>query len=351
MPNGLKVLGRNVFNGCASLKSIEIPQGVTVIQAYTFANCQALTSVEILNGVTMIGDHAFYNCASLKSIIIPNTVTSMGNYSFANCTSLESMTLPFIGSAISGEGKTHFGYIFGANDYSGQKSYVPTSLKTVIITVGGKIADYAFYNCSSITNISIPDTVEYVGNSAFSGCSVTYTTYENCKYLGNENNNYVVLVQAIDKTAAEFTIHANTKVIAGRAFMECTELTRITIPEGVTSIGKVAFRYCTKLKEIDIPNSVVSIGEYAFGDCEALENVTIGSGVVTIGKGAFSTCEALKNVIISSSVKTIEEYAFFNSVITNVYYTGTSSQWYSINIKDSNEPLESASITFNYVIE
>ena len=351
LPEGLKSIGSSAFASCTGLANISLPKGITALNDYTFNNCTALTKIEIPDGVTGLGSYVFYGCTSLKNAIIPNTVTTIGQYVFMDCTGLESLSIPFVGNALTGASKTFIGYFFGATQYSQNKTYVPATLKEVTLTGECSIEDYAFYGCSSITNISISDSVAYVGYKAFYNCSITYNTYEEGSYLGNANNPYAVLVQSNNKSAVQFTIHKDTKAIAGAAFLNCESLQSIKIPEGVKSIGYCAFRYCNSLEEVVIPNSVVIIGRYAFGDCEGLKKVTIGSGVNTIYEGAFSTCTSLTTVIISSGVKKIDKAAFFNSKkITNVYYTGTSSQWYSINIGQANDPLTSAQFTFGYVL-
>ena len=149
-----------------------------VIGNYAFSNCRSLTSVTIGNRAASIGDYAFYNCSNLTSVTIGNSVTSIGSSAFSGCSSLESITLPFVGAKAdvtsSDTYQYPFGYIFGTSSYTGSYSaaqyyygdntssttsttyYIPSSLKTVTIT-GGHILDGAFYNCSSLTSITIGD--------------------------------------------------------------------------------------------------------------------------------------------------------------------------------------------------
>ena len=104
--------------------------------------------------------------------------------------------------------------------------------------------------------------------------------------------------------------------IGSAAFMECTNLTTVTIPNSVTSIGYMAFRVCKSLSNVTIGNSVTNIGDYAFNWCTSLANVTIGTNVTSIGYDAFHFCFSLTSVAIPNSVTSIEEYAF--AVCTNV---------------------------------
>jgi BspA type Leucine rich repeat region (6 copies) len=98
--------------------------------------------------------------------------------------------------------------------------------------------------------------------------------------------------------------------IRRRAFLNCTSLTRVTIPDSVTSIGNDAFSGCTSLTSVTIPNSVTSIGHYAFSECTSLTSVTIPNSVTSIGNGTFSGCGSLTSVTIPDSVTSIGDYAF-----------------------------------------
>ena len=122
-------------------------QGVTSLSNNAFATLGNIVSVTLPETLKSIGSYAFENCTSLTSITIPNSVTSIGSSAFYNCASLESITLPFVGNTLNGTSNTHFGYIFGASYSSDNNSYVPESLKEVIITGGTSIGSYAFKEC------------------------------------------------------------------------------------------------------------------------------------------------------------------------------------------------------------
>lgn len=206
IPSSVKNIGNNAFSGCSGLTSINIPNGVTSIGSSTFYNCSNLTSITIPDSVTSIGSHAFYNCSALTSITIPSRVTSIGISVFSGCNALATLTIPFVGGSSSSN--TYLGYIFGTSSYSNNSSYVPSSLKTVVVTNSSSIPSYAFYGCSGLTSITISNSVTSIGVYAFYGCS---------------------------------------------------GLTSITIPSSVTSIGYDAFENCTAMTKIYIPSSVTTI--------------------------------------------------------------------------------------------
>ena len=168
IPDSVTSIGGSAFEGCAGLTSITIPNSVTSIDYAAFYGCKGLTSITIPNSVTSIGGSAFSGCTGLTSITIPNSVTSIGYSAFSGCTGLASITLPFVGNGLN---KTHFGYIFGASTYTGNESNVPPSLKTVVITGSSNIYNYAFYGCTGLTSITIPNSVTSIGYGMFSNCS------------------------------------------------------------------------------------------------------------------------------------------------------------------------------------
>ena len=181
----------NLYLNGELVTDLVIPDNVTSIGNSAFSGCAGLTSITIPNSVTCIGWSAFSGCTGLKSVTIPDSVTSIGDHAFSVCSSLESITIPFVGGSA---GKTPsstyqypFGYIFGTSYYTGGTAvqqryrsstsittystyYIPSSLRSVTVT-GGNILYGAFYNCSMLTSVTIPNSVTSIGSYAFSGCT------------------------------------------------------------------------------------------------------------------------------------------------------------------------------------
>ena len=284
IPDSVTSIGSAAFYDCTSLTNITIPEGVTSIGYSTFGYCGSLTSINIPDSVTSIGSAAFYGCAGLTSITIPDSVTSIGYEAFLGCDSLVSITIPFVGTDKDGTSGTHFGYIFGASLSSSNSSYVPTSLKTVVVTGCSSIGNRAFNGCTNLTSVTILDGITSIGERAFQGCT----------------------------GLTSITMPNSVTTIGYGAFSGCTSLTSITIPDSVISVGSYAFEDCTGLTSIMIPDGVTSIGDYAFYNCTGLTSITISDSVTSIGNHAFYNCTGLTNVEIPDSVTSIGSGAFYN---------------------------------------
>ena len=401
------VLGTGMFNNCKALASIEIPSSVTSIGGGAFSGCTNLqsvyitdlavwwnidftssgtnplgngadlylngdlvTSIAIPNGITEINSYALCGCTSIESIEIPNSVMSIGQGVFQNCTNLQSITLPFVGASLNGSENTHFGYIFGASSYFSNNTYVPASLKTVVITDGSSIANGAFSDCGSIVNIEIPSSVTSIGYYAFEGCtslanieipssvtSIGYDAFNNCTSLasieipssvtsiGYDAFNNCTSLQSVYNAdmAAWLGIYfsgsgANPLCNNGAdLYLNGALVINAVIPSGITkinkyafegytnlqsvtfaadsllqSIGEGAFQDCTSLASIEIPDSVTSIDWGAFEGCTSLASIEIPSGVTSIGSSTFRDCTNLQSVTFAadSLLQSIGNYAF-----------------------------------------
>ena len=363
------------FEDCTTLKTIKIPNTVKAIGKRAFIECETLTDAIISEGVEIISQDAFSCCSSLESITIPKTIKSLKSGSsgtFYNCRSLKNVYISDLTAwcniDINDNEATPF--------WNGADLYLNGELVTNLVIPNGvtEIKPLAFYKCKSITSVTIPDSVTTIGYLAFNNCtslanitipdSVTSigdellngTPYYNDNSNWKDNTLYIGnhLIKAREYFSGSYEIGANVKSIAGGAFHNCSLLTSVTIPEGITTIndytfnccsnltniiipdsvtyiGENAFRYCESLTKITIPNNVTYIGRYAFKYCHSLSEITIPNGVTFINDGTFSRCLDLSKIIIPSSVTLIGANTFYlcNS-LESIIFEGTMEQWNSI---------------------
>ena len=291
IPESVTSIGRSAFSGCSSLTSIIIPNSVIVLGENAFSACSSLTSVIIGNSVTSIDRFTFSGCSSLTSVTIGSGVTSIGGYAFRYCSGITSVifrcpnveswfsNFVSIQEVIIDEGVTSIGY--GA--FSGCRGLTSVSISKSVTNISSN----AFENCSSLP---VSDNIRYADTYAVKAIDkglTTYTIREGTKWIGGQCFEGCTSLTSV-------TIPNSVTYLSG--FSNCFSLTSVTIPESVTSIGIEAFRYCTSLTSITIPNSVTSIDQRAFNGCYGLTSITIPNSVTSIGQNAFSGCSNLTSV-------------------------------------------------------
>ena len=235
----------------------------------------------------------------------PLPVTSIGTSAFYNCTGLTSLTIP---NSVTTIGNYAFEYCTGLTSVT-----IPNSVTT--------IGNGAFEYCTSLTSVTIPNSVTSIGGSAFSGCSGLTSVH-------------ITDLAAWCKIAFSYS-ESNPLYYAQHLFLNDEEIKDLVIPNSVTSIGNYTFYNCSGLTSVTIPNSVTTIGKWVFYDCTSLTSMTIGNSVTTIGDWAFNGCSGLTSVTIPNSVTTIGEGAFGSCRgLTSVHITDLEA-WCKIVFSDS----------------
>lgn len=375
----LKSIGVSAFSGTDSahpiFKEIQIPDSVETIGTNAFHNCQDLESITLPASLETIESSAFSSCRKLSEIRLPASLKAIQSYVFDGCSSLETVFYDgslarwsqintsngFLGfshpSLVMNDYTAQFIPVKDENDpdpppktvtitkYTGTESTVilPSTINSWPVT---KIGEDALKDNTTITSVTIPDSVTEIGSNAFAGCTnLTSVTYEGdwsnltiqsgnpaVEDAANEqlfdfaftpdNTAVIVTNYKCKGTAADVTIPSCYKgkpvtAINNAAFPN-SAVTSVTIPDSVTSIPDAAFVNCSQLTNISIPNSVTYIGFSAFDGCASLKSITLPSSLRTIGNSAFAGCPSLMTVT----------------------YPGSKTQWDAITKGSNNGVLE-----------
>ena len=317
IPSNVTSIGRFTFSNCDKLTSVTIPEGVTSIGEDAFSGCDNLISITIPSSVTRISDRAFAMCDRLTNITILSSSASIGEQAFS-CS--DSISEVHISDLTSWCNITFFDVTSNPLSYAKHLYLNGEEITKIVIPEGvTSISKYAFYNCDSITNVTVPSSITSIGEDAFQGCKSLSEVHISdiaswCNItFGNYASNPLFHAKHLylkGKEVTVLTIPKDVTSIGCYTFSGCTNLTKITIPSNVTSIGAGAFADCTKLNKITIPSNVTSIGCYTFSNCPNLKTIKIPSGVTSIGAGAFEGCSGLTSITIPSNVKSIGRCAF-----------------------------------------
>ena len=351
IPVGVTSIGIAAFLGCKSLTSLTLPASITYIDMLAFSSCESLTHINIPASVTYIDIKVFYGCTSLTGITvdrnnpyfaseggilynkaktefiafpsasgnvtIPAGVTTIGNGAFNGCASLISITFP--ASVRSIEGVDNF--LFSSGAFAGCDSLI-----SVTFAEGSQlenIGNGTFYSCKSLTNITIPASVRSIGEGAFYNTAwlnsqpdglvyagkVLYTykgTMPSNTVINNIRDDTIVIADYAfsgRENLTSITIPESVRSIGHFAFFDCISFTGITFAEGsqLETIGSRAFYDCTSLTSITIPESVRSISHFAFLNCRSFTGIIIPETLTTIGNGVFSRCEKLTSIMVDAN--------------------------------------------------
>lgn len=270
---------------------------VTSIGNFAFFNCEKLNSVSIPDGVIVISDYAFFGCTGLAALFIPATVTHIGKGVFKRCSFLESIIVDsdnIIYNSANGSNvivKTSTNALIAGC----RNSVIPDGVKT--------IAEESFSSCSYLTSIVIPEGVERIEDSAFSGCGRL-----RCPITIPNSVTSIGKLAFYSCPITELTLGSGLKEIGRWAFVY-SQIGSVTIPEGIRQIDAGVFMFNSQLTSVKFSDYVTAIGDSAFYECRILSSVDIPGSVLTIGKSAFAGCD-LAEVTLGNGVKEIGDAAF-----------------------------------------
>ncbi|MBR2290569.1 MAG: leucine-rich repeat protein [Clostridia bacterium] len=304
MTNSITSVGEGVFSRCSSLKNVTISENLEILSKWMFEECSSLENVTIPSKVTTLEDCAFVRCSGLTNITIPENVEKIGKNCFASCTRLSVVNYNAIDVSktdVYDTEKNTVYRIFGSD------------LKTVNIGENVKVIPEYLFAFSGVEEVNtIANSLKEIKNKAFYKCS---------------NLKNMMLPESVTS-------------IGNYVFRDCTNLQNIIIPKNITSIGEEAF-YNSGVESITIPETVKNLGWYCFAQCKNLDVVNylavdaddippnsknevappfsgsgkhlyIGNNVKRIPNYMFRSMVNCNEVVIPESVEKIGKWAFEN---------------------------------------
>ena len=320
--NGLKIIGRNAFECCNELGTISLPDALVEIQDYGFEFCKKLKVEHWPNQLQTIGQETFYYCENLGDVTLSKSIKNIKegafdysgvvNFTIENEHKLKKLDFcfgycPFLKSVNIGTGLEELADFHNCE-----------SLKNVTLPEGLKIIETAFRGTTALQTISIPSSIERI-DSSFDNCtSFQYNTYNNCNYLGNSSNPYLVLMSAIksnqeedyDEVLTNVTVHNDCKIIFKSAFKDCRALYQVTLGDNICSLEDYCFSYCKVLTLINLPDSIKNMGYGVFKYCLSLREIALPQYLTTLKDSCFLACLSLRDITINSRLQEIGQSVF-----------------------------------------
>jgi len=285
---------------------------------------------------------------------------------------LTSITVPFVGATLNGTSNAYFGYIFGASRSGEQNTYIPETLKAVIITGGATIVSNAFSDCTGLTGITIPDSVTSIGSNAFIGCTgltainvssgnIVYSSQDGVLY--NKDKTKLICYPA-EKSDVSFTILSNVISIEENAFSGCNNLMNFIVPDGnksyfsslknaVTIIGgssiSSSFANASNVTILNISDSITSFEELTLrNSSHSLTEINVSSGntVYSSQDGVLYNKNKTTLIVCPKGKKGV--LTIPNGVYGTAYYAfGQCTGITSINIPSSFNNIGFSSFEYN----
>ena len=311
---------------------------VTKIMYGVFRGNENLESVTIPETMQVIAQCAFQDCKNLKEINMPETYVDIAGNAFSGTrwyllTYHEPVT--YLGNMVYktnlGESQEEVTIREGTLSIAGGAFRGDKNLKKINLPDSLQIIGDGAFSYSGLTSIEIPENVMFIGEDAFRGTKPETLTVDenNANYtsMGNilYNKNLTKFI-FVPQSVTEVTVPDTITEIPDNAFYYCDNLTNVTLPETLISIGKDAFCRCENLTNITLPENLISIGEHAFEN-SGITEITIPASVKTIKNGAFGYCPNLETIRFAEGTEVIPS----NLVELETIYCGEGTGWSEIS--------------------
>jgi len=263
--------------------------------------------------VTEIGVGAFYSCKELTSISLPSTIEKISEYAFSRCEGLK--TINPIPASVTSIDPRAFAYtaLQSISVEDGNRNYEAESDILYALGSNGKRESVIVCAPGSVGDKTVSDGVTSIGYAAFANGQLSAITLPSTLATIGE--------YAFDSCLRINTLNIpeNVTEIGAHAFYKCEYLSAITLPAKLTALEEGTFMFCRSIAEINIPATVTTVGPYVFESCTSLTGITLPDGCNFLGDHAFEGCTALTSVTLPQTLKTIDKFAFINcSALTSV---------------------------------
>ena len=339
LSNSLTTIGRWAFQNCISLTGITIPDSVRTISPYAFQNCAELAHVDFSFGLETLGMYAFQNCAKLTGVELPDSLKALDGGAFEGCKALTSIEIPASLSSVTLAAEENKGpfYNAGVTEISfreGAETIIPNlfngcafvelSIPEGIKTIGRQ----AFRGCAKLTKLDIPDTVTRIEEGAFSYCPAltSVNMADSVLFLGQYAFQGCGML-------SDVTMPHNLNTIGTMCFNGCSELRSIWIPASLQNVYYLNIYGAENgpfngsgLESFEMEKGSTVIPARLFYGAANLTEVTIPASVTSVGDIAFRGCSRLNRVKFGGNAPAISDSAF-SGVAANAYYPQGNSTW------------------------
>lgn len=283
-----EIASGSVVSGCKSLTTIHLPSSLQKLSGTgTFSGASALTDITLSEGIAITEGSTFSECTSLESIELPASITTIPSSMFAGCSALERVTAK---GTITAIGNGAFGSV---TDWKDQEIADTVLTEIPDLSQVTSIGDHAFYGCSALETVDL-HSVTTMGYAAFQGCDA----------LSGEidlSNLEVIPGHAFcyDPNITSVITCPTLRSIGDWAFI-WADISTISLPETLNSIGTYAFYKASLSGTVALPDSLTQLGASAFSGCEEVNAIQIGSGLKDIPANAFAGCTNLKTITVNN---------------------------------------------------
>lgn len=356
VPEGVVGLDNWAFSANPHIESITVPGFVKSVSYKSIVGCDNLKKVIFEDGVERIGSIAVSLCPRLEYVSIPDSILDMDKEWLYDCPNIRynfDGAVKYLGNesnpyAVLAEGDKSLAEYsvkagcriildeaFDGAEALGRVSF-PDGIRVICfsafrgcthlskVSFGEELCEIesCAFDRTVIKEVKLPKSLKKIGWNAF-GCplekisiqsdicsvgkdslgygDLVFNEYEGGKYLGCEDNPYVILTEVADKNTESFKVHKDTVIIGSCAFSDCVKLCEIELPEGIVTIGDGAFKNCYKLEKINFPSTLNTISDSAFFCCFNLCDIKFPEGEIAIGSHAFCSCESLEEVVLENA--------------------------------------------------